>query len=44
MVNSAGSETTISVKKRDLGDVLVDKGIITPEMLSEAIQEVFQNN
>ncbi|MGD0035858.1 MAG: GspE/PulE family protein [Bacteroidota bacterium] len=38
MMNSVGSETTSSFKKRDLGDVLVEKGIVTPEMLSEAIK------
>lgn len=38
MINSVGPETTSSVKKRDLGDVLVDKEIITPEMLSEALR------
>ncbi len=38
MINSVGPETTSSVKKRDLADVLVDKEIITPEMLSEALR------
>ena len=38
MINSLSIETPGIGKKGDLGDILVEKGIITPEMLSEAMK------
>jgi type IV pilus assembly protein PilB len=37
-MNSVVSETPGSFKKHDLGDALVEKGIVTAEMLSEAVK------
>jgi type IV pilus assembly protein PilB len=38
MINSIPSETPGIGKKGDLGDILIEKGIITPEIFSEAMK------
>lgn len=38
MANSITHDITKTGKRRDLGDILVEKGIITPEMLNEALK------
>jgi type IV pilus assembly protein PilB len=38
MINPLPPDTPGIGRKRDLGDILVDKGIITPEILSEAMK------
>jgi type IV pilus assembly protein PilB len=38
MANSITHDITKTGKRRDLGDILVEKGIITPEILNEALK------
>lgn len=38
------SDTSTGAKKRDLGDVLVEKGIVTPQVLAEALKMTVGDN